>query len=61
MKIGDTADDIRTCPSVIEDGKDMRPSALKSLKVYKWNFRVVVYSDVGTQLPNDCVTEVLRL
>lgn len=38
----------------------MRQNALKSFKVYKCNFQVVISSDVGTELPNAHVMEALR-
>jgi len=60
IKVWERADDIRTWPSFINDGKAMRQSTLNSLKVYKWNFKFTVSSDVGTGLSNGCVTKVLR-
>lgn len=54
------ADDIRTWPSLIKDGKAMKQSTLNSFKVYEWSFKFTVSSDVGIGLSNGRVTTVFR-
>lgn len=61
MKAVEKVDDMRTWPLVMKDDKDMRQSALNSHKVYRWNFKVIAFYDVSTDLSNGCMTKVFRI